>query len=254
MGLWQNLKSSSRRSDRSRMMVTAIKRANKTRLARYGIERFLLDVAAGMPSGTLVLDGGAGNCKFKAFFPQTRVIAMDLRPRRRRRYAEIDLAGNLYAIPFREGVFDALINVEVIEHLREPAKALEEMLRVLKPGGKLYLVAPQGWEEHGAPHDYFRFTQFGLRYLLEGTGYRVVSIQPLGGFFWYLGHRISVAYRYLFPVDRATLWKILDAPLRHPARFVLRRLVPYLCFYLDRLDKQRTFTLNYGCICEKPQG
>jgi len=136
--------------------------------------------------------------------------------------------------------------------LAEPEAALREIFRVLKRGGRLYLVAPQGWEEHCIPHDYYRFTQFGLRHLFEKTGYRVLSIAPLGGYFWYIGHRIPVAYRYLFPRDRRLLWKILDAPLRHPARLFLRTLVPHCCFYLDRLDKRKTFTLNYACICEKP--
>jgi hypothetical protein len=73
------------------------------------------------------------------------------------------------------------------------------MFRVLRPGGRLYLIAPQGWEEHNAPHDYFRYTKYGLRYLFEKTGYWVISIAPLGGYFWYIGHRIPVAYRYSFP-------------------------------------------------------
>jgi SAM-dependent methyltransferase len=209
-------------------------------------------VSAELKPGSLLLDGGAGNCKHKSFFPHVNVVALDLGQTKRRRYGEIDVAGNLYAMPYRDNCFDAVINVEVLEHLEEPEVALREIFRVLKRGGRLYLVAPQGWEEHGIPHDYYRFTRFGLRRLFEKTGYRVLSIAPLGGYFWYIGHRIPVAYRYLFPRERRFLWKIIDAPLRHPARFFLRTLVPYLCFYLDRLDKRRSFTLNYGCICEKP--
>jgi hypothetical protein len=113
-------------------------------------------------------------------------------------------------------------------------------------------VAPQGWEEHCIPRDFFRFTRFGLQHLFEKAGYRVLSIMPLGGYFWYIGHRLPVSYRYLFPSERGRLGKILDAPLRHPARFFLRTAVPYLCFYLDRLDKRQSFTLNYACVCEKP--
>src|ERR1700756_4726595 len=43
-----------------------------------------------------------------------------------------------------------------------------------------------------------------------------------------------------------------DAPIRHPARLCLRFIIPYLCFYLDVLDKEKSFTLNYGCVCRKP--
>lgn len=226
--------------------------AGKTRLHRYGIERFLLEVSGEIKPQALLLDGGAGNCKHKKLFPHARVIGLDVAQKKRRRYGEIDIAGDLHAIPCRDGSFDAVVNVEVLEHLEEPEIALREMFRVLKPSGRLYLVAPQGWEEHCIPRDYFRFTRFGLQHIFEKTGYRVLSIKPLGGYFWYIGHRIPVAYRYLFPSDRERLWKILDAPFRHPARFLLRTIVPYVCFYLDRLDKRRTFTLNYGCVCEKP--
>ena len=229
-----------------------IKPVSKSRLARYGIDLFLREISPTVNPGARLLDGGAGNCKYPHFFPQARATAMDLKPQRQRRYGELDVAGNLYMMPFKTDAFDAVVNVEVLEHLREPLDALKEMFRVLRPGGRLILVAPQGWEEHEAPNDYFRFTKFGLRYLFEKAGFRVVSIEPLGGYFWYLGHRIAVSYRYLFPSGRSKLRKFLEAPVRHPARFVLRKFIPFLCFHLDFLDKQRSYTLNYGCVCEKP--
>ena len=226
--------------------------ASKARLARQAIDRFLVDVAAQLAPNTLVVDGGAGNCKHKNFFPHLRYIAFDFKPRRRRVYCEIDLSADLYQMPFRKDTFEAAINVDVLEHLKEPREVLKELCRVLRPGGNLFLIAPQGWQEHGMPNDYFRFTSSGLRYLLEQAGFEIVSIRPLGGFFWYLGHRISLSYRYLFPTKRRMIWKILDAPVRHPARLLLRFIIPYLCFHLDALDKEKSFTLNYGCVCRKP--
>jgi SAM-dependent methyltransferase len=226
--------------------------ASKVRLARQAIDRFLLDVSAHLAPGALVVDGGAGNCKHKNFFPHVRYIAFDFKTRRKRDYGEIDLSANLYQLPFRTDTFEAAINVEVLEHLKEPREVLKELCRVLRPGGNLFLIAPQGFQEHGMPHDYFRFTSSGLRYLFEQAGFEILSIAPLGGFFWYLGHRVSLSYRYLFPAKRRMIWKVLDAPIRHPARQLLRFIIPYLCFHLDALDKEKTFTLNYGCVCRKP--
>ena len=71
--------------------------------------------------------------------------------------------------------------------------------------------------------------------MLEKVGFGDIFIVPLGGYFWYIGHRLPVAYRYFFPGDRKRIWKILDAPIRHPARFVLRTLVPYVCLTPGRL-------------------
>jgi len=227
------------------------KPAKKVRLARYGIDRFLLSIAAQLAPGTLLLDGGAGSCKYKNFFPHVRYLALDLGDQHEGRYGLIDLEGDLYELPFRDNTFEAILNVEVLEHVKEPKDVLKELFRVLKRGCRLFLIAPQGWEEHGIPGDYFRFTSFGLRYLFEEAGFEILSIEPLGGYFWYLGHRISKSYRYFFPSNRKAVWKFVDAPIRHPARILRRTIIPYLCFYLDRLDHRKSFTLNYGCICRK---
>ncbi|MBM4264236.1 MAG: class I SAM-dependent methyltransferase [Deltaproteobacteria bacterium] len=195
-----------------------VKPASKVRLARHATDHFLLQVAAEVKPGAIVLDAGAGNCKHKNFSPHARYLAFDMKPVKKRAYGDVDLAANLYHLPFRSNSIPAAINVDVIEHLREPLAALKEFARVLEPGGKLFLIAPQGWQEHGMPNDYFRFTSSGIRYLSEQAGLEPVSIAPMGGFFWYLGHRVSLSYRYLFPNKRRALWKILDAPIRHPAR------------------------------------
>ena len=165
--------------------------ASKTRLHKYGIERFLLAAADELTPGGMLLDAGAGNCKHKQLFPKQRVVALDFVQTRRRRYGDLDLSGDLHAIPCKTASFDAIVNVEVLEHLQEPEAALREMFRVLKPGGRLYLIAPQGWEEHCVPRDFYRFTQFGLRYLLEKVGFRGNTIVPLGGTFgtWAIVYR-----------------------------------------------------------------
>ncbi len=110
-----------------------VKPVSKSRLARYGIDLFLHEISATVKPGARLLDGGAGNCKYPHFFSQARTTAMDLVPRRMRRYGDLDVAGNLYMIPFKTDVFDAVINIEVLEHLREPLDALKEIFRVLRP-------------------------------------------------------------------------------------------------------------------------
>ncbi len=237
-----------KRSERT----TAVKLAGKTHLARYGIDQFITKISSQAPPGSFLLDGGAGSCRYKNFVPHARYVGLDQSSKLHRVFGDIDVRGDLSDLPFRDNSFGATLSVEVLEHVKEPGLVLAELYRVLQPGGKLFLVAPQGWEEHGAPYDYFRFTSFGLRYLFERVGFEVLSIEPLGGYFWYLGHRIAKSYRYLFPAGRSRIRKFFDAPLRPPGRFLLRWAIPYLCFYLDRTDRKKSFTLNYGAVCRKP--
>ena len=56
--------------------------------------------------------------------------------------------------------------------------------RVLDQGGTLFLTVPFQWRVHEAPHDYYRYTPYGLEYLLTQAGFKHISIRELGGF-WY---------------------------------------------------------------------
>ena len=99
------------------------------------------------------------------------------------------MIGRLEALPLSGGCCDRVLSVVVLEHTPEPGQVIEEFHRVLKPEGSVHLVVPLMWEEHQRPHDYFRYTSAGIRYLLERSGFRILSIRPVGGFFWQLGRR-----------------------------------------------------------------
>jgi SAM-dependent methyltransferase len=60
-----------------------------------------------------------------------------------------------------------------MEHLPESKLVLAELSRVLKPGGKMIYTDPLFFEEHEQPFDFYRYTQFGLRYLFGSTGFVV---------------------------------------------------------------------------------
>lgn len=108
---------------------------------------------------------------------------------------EVDVVGSAMELPFGTGTFDTVVSFQVLEHVREPKDFLKEAFRVLKPGGKMILTTPFLWAEHEAPHDYYRFTRYGLRYLCEQAGFEVVSIKPEIGFwssgFLRLNYRVN---------------------------------------------------------------
>ena len=91
-----------------------------------------------------------------------------------------DVHGSADALPFEDGSFDTVLCTQVIEHVRTPNAVIAECARVLRPGGVLIVTAPQYWEVHEAPHDYFRFTPIGLQLLVEGCGLSVVESRRQG--------------------------------------------------------------------------
>ena len=203
------------------------------------IEDQLRAFAASLNPGSRVLDAGAGESTHRHLFQAHRYIALDLAigdPQWN--YSKLDVLGDLLALPFPDQSFAACINIVTLEHVCEPARALQEIFRVLAPRGKLLLVVPHEWEVHQAPHDYFRYTRHGLVYLLEKAGFRNLQIEPVGGYFRLLARRLLNGLQF-FPPVLAVLAAILVAP---PAL-----LLPLL----DPLDKKRDFTLGYICVAQK---
>jgi len=109
-------------------------------------------------SGT-ILDLGAGLRPFAELLPG-HTIALDHRPR-----PDIDLIGDAHRLPFGDATIDAIICTEVFEHLIAPPSAARELIRVLKPGGRLVLTTRFCFPLHDRPADYWRFTSYTLQRL-----------------------------------------------------------------------------------------
>ena len=92
-------------------------------------------------------------------------------PRTLHGLSAVDVAGDGLVLPFIDGCFDTAVSFQVLEHVPEPSQFLVEAFRVLKPGGKAILMTPFMWGEHEPPYDYYRYTQYGLRYLSDIAGF-----------------------------------------------------------------------------------
>mgnify|MGYP006162022301 CR=1 FL=1 len=71
-------------------------------------------------------------------------------------------------LEFEEEIFDLVFILEVLEHLKEPKKAIDQIYKILKSNGTIIVSTPFILEIHGAPNDYYRFTKYGLKHLLNG--------------------------------------------------------------------------------------
>lgn len=87
--------------------------------------------------------------------------------------------------------FETVVCHQVLEHVPRPWSAMTEIQRILGEGGHLILSVPHLSRRHEIPHDYFRFTQDGVRALCDQAGFEIVTLQPYGGLFSFLHHQAS---------------------------------------------------------------
>jgi SAM-dependent methyltransferase len=217
----------------------------------YVLFDFIERSGASLPAGTRVLDAGAGDGRYRTEFAHTRYIGVDLAVGDvALDYTGLDAICTLTGLPFDAGSFDAVLCTQVLEHVAEPLQVLREICRVLRPGGRIFLSGPQSWHQHQKPHDYYRYTSFGFRYLLEHAGMVVESIEPMGGFFWFLAFQLQNINYWLFPRGmRGRRW---TWPLRAFNAAVFQVLFSLILFYLDRFDRVKDETLGYVCVAQKP--
>lgn len=156
-------------------------------------------------------------------------------------YAEnVDICADCYNIPLPDTSVDTILSTQMLEHLVTPERMLQEAYRLLKPGGNLIVTAPMVWGLHEEPVDFYRYTEYGLRYLLEHSGYIDINIQPLEGLFAVLLQMIIDEY--------CAVW--LAKNQRVAAYFIgaLNRIA----LWLDRALPTRRLCLTYIATATKP--
>ncbi|MDQ7849468.1 MAG: class I SAM-dependent methyltransferase [Armatimonadota bacterium] len=151
---------------------------------RWTLRRRLLDdhlkQAAPLVQG-IVLDVGGERVGYRGRFRPPRGV--------RWVYANLDLTTrpdivcDAHALGIRDEAVDAVVCVEVLEHVANPRAVLAEIHRVLRPRGTLLLATPFLYRLHGDPYDYQRVTDHWLYEVLGQLGFRVVHLARQGAFF-----------------------------------------------------------------------
>jgi SAM-dependent methyltransferase len=111
-----------------------------------------------------ILDVGCHNKPYYPFFEGVAksYIGLDVYPGEK-----VDIISKAEKIPFKENTFDVVVCFQVLEHIEDPQKAINEMHRVLKKGGILMLSTHGNMHNHGIPNDYWRWTRYGLQKILK---------------------------------------------------------------------------------------
>jgi SAM-dependent methyltransferase len=170
--------------------------------SRAYLHRFLSRAGEAVQPGQLVLDAGSGRAPYRDLFAHARYETADFMAVKGKIYTEQDYVCDLATIPVEDARFDHVVLTQVLEHIPEPREVLAELHRVLKPGGTLWLTAPLFYAEHEKPYDFYRYTQFGLRHLLERAGFSVSEVEWMEGYLGTLSYQLRVMSRAL-PSSRA---------------------------------------------------
>jgi SAM-dependent methyltransferase len=213
---------------------------------------FLKEVQSVIKPGNTLLDAGAGECKWRDNFTDCNYISLDYKVGDRSwDYRHIDIEADLNKeIPMPDESVDIVISIQVLEHLSNPQQALKELSRVLRPGGHIFLTTPFAYQEHQQPFDYYRYTRYGMQYLLEQANLSPLLIQPMGGYFMLLREYLSHFHTPVFYKHSPGLQILSWLPLQL-IKILNLAILPPILYFLDSLDTEQTFTLGHIVHAQK---
>jgi SAM-dependent methyltransferase len=206
---------------------------------KYGLSR--------VEPGVRVLDAGSGNREEQMFRQAILERGAELVTCDANMNDGVDHAVDLHELPFADGEFDMLLNIQVLEHVRHPDQVCGEFFRVLKPGGIAIITVPQITHtlSAGTPPHYFNFTRHGLEACVTDAGFRVLAIEAQGGHFCAVATMLHYSVRVIESATLPTWFKTLSLPF---CRVCLGLILKGVFKALDPIDRLPRSTLGW-CIC-----
>ena len=175
-------------------------------------ERWLEEALNSIPQKSRILDAGAGTQRYRKFCKHLDYVSQDFGKYDGQgdsaglqtgefEYGELDIVSDITSIPEPDSSFDAIMCIEVLEHLPDPVQAIKEFSRLIKPKGHLILTAPFCSLTHFSPY-YFStgFSKHWYEVHLTTSDLKIIDITPNGNFFEYIAQEIdripSISKRY----------------------------------------------------------
>jgi SAM-dependent methyltransferase len=186
-----------------------------------------------------VLDVGCGLKPYSYILPEARWFGIDVYDG-----PKVDLVidgTNKWDIPNDE--FDAVLCTEVLEHAISPQLVIQEIWRVLKPGGFAIVTTPFIYGIHGEPDDFRRYTPYGL--IIECRAFEVVESGLLGG----IGSSIVININNWISLKISKLF-VLNF-LLIPIFLLHCILINIVGKVFDRLDNTSSFGTNSWVLLKK---
>ena len=205
------------------------------------IHQINLEIVKSLPYEGIVLDLGCGTAPYKEEILKIadEYIGVDWESSLHDR-SNVDVFADLCkTLPFDDNYTDTIVSFQVLEHLPEPALFLTECYRILKPGGRFLITVPFMWHVHEEPLDYFRYTRYGLEYLLKQSGFANIEITENTGF-WQM---LVLKFNYHSVRFAPGLLKFFWIPI-----WWLGQVISPI---LDKYDKHPQETASYTVLASK---
>jgi len=141
--------------------------------ARRGLFKHVQDLAPQITGKTL--DVGCGSKPYESLYDSSEYIGLEYDTPENRSIKKADFFYDGTNFPFEDNSFDSAVLNQVFEHVFNPNSFLDEVSRILKKDGKLFLTIPFAWDEHEQPVDYARYSSFGIKSILEKHGFEILE-------------------------------------------------------------------------------
>jgi SAM-dependent methyltransferase len=147
------------------------------------------DAIGNQPDGAICVSVGGGPLD-----SHPRLINLNIRV-----CPNVHVSGDAHLLPMADCSLDAVYSEAVIEHLRDPSRAVSEMYRVLKPGGRLLTIVPFLQVFHGYPDHFQNLTLSGHRLLIDRAGFTIIDLGTCVGPVFAVLDIVSNFLRECFP-------------------------------------------------------
>lgn len=154
---------------------------------------FIKTHASKLPPKTKIIDVSSGNKPYKEIFSHCEYLShefngnsniLDTFRGEKTKKLDHDIYSPIDAIPVSNDEFDFVLCSEVFEHIPEPIKAMKELVRICKPGGKILITAPFTSGVHQEPyHFYSGFSPFFYNFLKEKYNLNIIDFKSQGDMF-----------------------------------------------------------------------
>jgi 2-polyprenyl-3-methyl-5-hydroxy-6-metoxy-1,4-benzoquinol methylase len=177
-------------------------------------------IAESLPTNTKILDVSSGNQPYKHMFDHCQYFSHEFggneeicdyfRGETSKDKKKYDYISNITDIPVQDNEFDCVLCTEVFEHIPEPIKAMKELVRICRPGGKIIVTAPFTSGSHQQPyHFYSGFSPEFYEFLATKFGLKIKEITSQGDFFKLMCYFTNTALYFAMPgADISTLQQV----------------------------------------------